>query len=100
MLTRIDHVHPLVVTSASNAKVLVDGLTEDIEKLGQLVQRHETVSDDLRGDIVFVHANLSKLVELYDERMLAVTQALDRGGDMLPLGEFSTSRARSAGGQS
>lgn len=33
MLTRIDHIHPAIMLSACNAKVLVDGLSADLEKL-------------------------------------------------------------------
>jgi len=38
------------------------------------------------------HINLSTLVEQYDGRMRGVAEALDRGGDVLPMRELAPSR--------
>ncbi|MNU04270.1 hypothetical protein D3C72_2486090 [compost metagenome] len=74
----------------SNAKVLVEQLQIDLEKLGTLTTRGTRASDSLVGDIVYAHINLSTLVKQYDARMRGVSEALDRGGDVLPIPEIHT----------
>lgn len=90
LLARTDYVHPSVALTVSNAKVLVEQLQMDLEKLEALTTRGARISDSLIGDIVYAHINLSTLVKQYDACMRGVSEALDRGGDVLPMHELRT----------
>lgn len=90
LLARTDYVHPSVVFTVSNAKVLVEQLQTDLGKLEALTTRGAPIGDSLVGDIVYAHINLSELVNQYDARMRGVSEALDRGGDVLPIHELRT----------
>ncbi|QCI68237.1 hypothetical protein [Phreatobacter stygius] len=88
MLSRVDHIHPAIVLSTCNAKVLVDGLASDLTLLEQCMGRGEVATKGLLDDIVYAHVNLATLLQQFDERYRGIREALDRGGDMLPLAEF------------
>ena len=91
MLTRADYIHAAVVLTACNAKVLVDHLSIDLAKLEDVVEGGDDPDKQLVGNIVFANLNLKTLIDQYDARMTGVGEALDRGGDMLPLDELRTS---------
>lgn len=88
MLTRADYIHAAVVLTACNARVLVDHLSADLKNLGEIVAHGDRPDEQLVTDIVYVHLNLSTLIEQYDARMRGVREALDRGRDMLPMNEL------------
>ena len=88
MLARVDHIHPFVIVTTCNAKILVDGLSYDIEKLEQLILQGQVPDDQLVTDIVYAYVNLSELIDQYDARVRGVRKALDRGRDMLPINEW------------
>jgi hypothetical protein len=88
LLTRTDHIHAAVILTTCNAKILVDQLSSDLERLEQLVMRGQRVDDQLVTDIIYAHLNLKTLIEQYDARVRGIRQALDRGSDMLPVAEW------------
>lgn len=88
MLTRADHIHPAVVLSACNAKILVDQLSRDLEALEACAEHDKTASDDLISSVVSAHRNLISLIDQFDARISVIRDALDRGYDMLPLHEL------------
>lgn len=88
LLTKTDYLHPSVVLSVSNAKVLVEQLQTDLERLEALSNRGARISDSVIGDIVCTHINLSTLLTEYDARMRGISEALDRGRDVLPIYEL------------
>ena len=85
ILTRTDHIHPAVILTATNAKVLVDQLTKDVLKFKKITKRREKAGDELVGDIVYAHINLNTLIDEYDARVRGIRLALDEGQDMLPI---------------
>jgi hypothetical protein len=85
MLTRTDHIHPAVILTTCNAKILVDQLSSDLERLDKLVMRDQRPDDQVVTDIVYAHINLNALLEQFDGRMRGVRKTLDRGDDLLPL---------------
>lgn len=89
MLARTDYLHAGIVLSATNAKVLVDGLSVDLEALKGIVAKKRAPSEQLISDILFVHRNLAVLLEQFDARLRGLRIALDKGRDMLPLAEWS-----------
>lgn len=93
MLARTDYIHSSIVLMTCNAKILIDGLSTDLDSLTDALQRNEVPTQRIVGDIVFAHANLANLLELYDARVEGIRQALDRGGDQLPLDEWRARRA-------
>lgn len=89
MLTRVDHIHPSVVVTMCNAKILVDHLSSDLTKLESVVAQGDEPDERLVADIVYTHINLATLIEQFDLRLSGIREALDRGRDMLPLDEWS-----------
>ncbi|KJJ96244.1 hypothetical protein UB44_17675 [Burkholderiaceae bacterium 26] len=89
MLTRVDHIHAAVVLTMCNAKILVDHLSLDLARMERAIEQEKKPSSQLVSDIVAAHLNLTMLIEQYDARLRGIREALDRGRDMLPLGEFS-----------
>jgi hypothetical protein len=87
MLTRADHIHPAVVLTACNAKILIEWLEKDLVRLEETVATDDIIGEDLLSDIVGAHLNLAELLEQYDARIRGVKLALDRGRDMLPIEE-------------
>ncbi|MNR60273.1 hypothetical protein D3C85_1817160 [compost metagenome] len=81
-----------MVLTVSNAKVLVEQLQVDLEKLEALSARGNRIGDSLVGAIVYAHINLMTLLEQYDGRMRGVSEALDRGRDVLPTHEVAQRR--------
>lgn len=88
MLGQPGYIHAAVVLTTCNAKILVDGLSLDLEKLDNVISSGSQPSESLVSDIVHAHANLAELLRHYDARIRGVRQALDRGADMLPLHEM------------
>lgn len=84
-LTRTDPIHPAVTHVLSNAKVLIDGLVDDIEILERNVRAGTEPDAGLVEDIVSPHWSLLELVKLFDARMRGVRIALDEGADGLPM---------------
>jgi hypothetical protein len=94
MLQRADYVHSAIVLVTCNAKVLMDELARDIDRLGEKLAAGLTPSQDIVSDIVFTHINLATLLNVYDARVRGIRQALDEGGDMLPLRRWSAERSQ------
>jgi hypothetical protein len=90
MLTRSDYVHPFVVLNACNAKVLIGTLSANLQELEERRVRRAAAPDRLIQSMVYAHINLRELLDLHDARMRRVVQALDRGGDMLPMRELAS----------
>lgn len=88
LLARTDHIHPSVILTTCNAKILIDRLSSDLEKLSGKVTRDEVADIELISDIVGIHLNLAELLSQHDARMRGVNQALDSGQDMLPIREW------------
>ncbi|TPW26714.1 hypothetical protein [Pararhizobium mangrovi] len=88
LLTSSGHIHPAVVVTLCNAKILVEQLCSDLQEFQDLVTRGQSPPSSKISDIVNVHASLSALIEHYDARIRGVREALDRGDDMLPLTEW------------
>lgn len=95
MLTRGDYIHATVILTTCNAKILIDQLCVDLEKMDGIMTRGKKPDDQLVSDIAYAHINLAKLIEQYDARVRGIRQALDRGGDMLPIEEWSEWTAKS-----
>jgi hypothetical protein len=90
MLTRSDYVHPFVVLNACNAKVLVGTLSANLKELEERRARRTLAPERLIHSIVYAHVGLHDLLELHDARMRGVVEALNRGGDMLPVRELAS----------
>jgi hypothetical protein len=90
MLTRSDYVHPFVVMNACNAKVLIGTLSANLKELAERRVRRTAAPQRLIGSIVDAHLGLRELLDLHDARMRGVVEALDRGGDRLPVHELAT----------
>lgn len=88
MLTRADYIHAAIILTACNARVLVDHLSIDLARLEEVFERNDKPDAQLLGDIVYAHLNLKALLDQFDARMRRIEEALDRGGDMLPLEEI------------
>lgn len=88
MLTRADYIHPAVIITICNAKILIDQLSVDLATLQQAVRKRGLPNGQLVGDIVSAHINLNTLLSQYDGRMRGVREALDQGRDMLPIGNY------------
>ncbi len=83
--SRADHVHPGVIFMACNARVLVNDLINELRAVGEEVAKHGKAADEQIRRIVVVHISLQELIEQFDARMIGVVNALNRGGDMLPV---------------
>ena len=81
----------MVVVNACNAKVLVGTLATNLNELEECRVRRTLVSDRLIRSIGYAHMGLRELLTQHDARMRGVVEALDRGGDSLPLREFGSS---------
>jgi hypothetical protein len=93
----VEHVHPSVVHVISNAKVLADDLLTDVRELHLDLKADRWPSEDLVARIIEPHHALLQLIEVFDDRMCRVSDALDEGGDMLPHGswqEYSEGRRK------
>lgn len=88
MSTRVDHIHAAVLTTICNARVLVGFLSESLESINDAVKNDAVPSGQLIADIVCVHVNLKNLIDQYDARIRGVREALDEGGDMLPIKDW------------
>lgn len=92
MLTKVDHIHPSVVTTLCNAKMLIDEMEADLINLANMMMRFETPDKELVSDVVGYHQLLQDLVVQYDSRAKSIRDALDRGSDMLPVKDFVSTR--------
>lgn len=98
MLTRVDHIHPLVVATMCNAKILIDQLSIDLLVVEKAIKKNRRLDERIVSGIVYAHINLAKLIEEYDVRMRGVVLALDEGDDMLPIDNWEPwSQRRSDG---
>lgn len=88
-LGRIDHVHPSVTHVLSNAKVLADDLIENLNCLNNILENHGELDPEIIGRIVSAHVAFLELIDLYDNRMRGVRQALDDGDDILPVRKWA-----------
>jgi hypothetical protein len=84
MLSKVDHIHPLVVGNLCNAKILVDDMISDLALLAGKEALDKPERDKIISSIVEVHINLQELIKQYDTRIEGVQEALDDGDDMLP----------------
>ncbi len=89
MLTKVDHIHPFVIATLCNSKVLIDSMVDDLVRFGEEMDRFEVPHATLANDIVGYQQNLRDVLDQYDNRSAGLGSALDRGGDMLPLKEFA-----------
>ena len=92
LASRTDHIHPAVTHVTSNAKVLMDDLIIDIEMPRVLIEEENEPDEDIINRIVSPHRALLELLDLYDARMRGIRQALDKGGDTLPINDWETWR--------
>lgn len=81
---RTDFIHPAISHTIANAKVLVDYVIEDLRELQKSVELDQPIDNRLKNRIVGPHLSLAELVQVFDNRMAGVLEALDRGGDALP----------------
>ncbi|WP_129567384.1 hypothetical protein [Agrobacterium sp. CFBP2214] len=92
MLTKVDHIHPSVVTTLCNAKMLIDEMEADLIKLANVMMRFEAPDKELVSDVVSYHQLLQDLIVQYDSRAKSIVDALDQGRDMLPVKEFASAK--------
>ena len=86
---RTDHVHPGVIQDANNTILLIEELEADLEKALPFVADAEPLPFKLAESLAWYEVQIDGLIERYDSRMAGVREALDRGGDMLPIRENS-----------
>jgi hypothetical protein len=89
---RSDHIHPAIVQDANNAVLLIEQLEVDLEAALADLARGGLVSIPVAENLAWYEIQLNELVQRIDDRMAGVREALDRGGDMLPIHEFSSRR--------
>ncbi len=94
MLARTDYLHPAIILSLCNAKILIDQLFLSLKRMENLYLHQETIAQELIDDAVNIHVNLAVLLDEYDARIEGLRQALDRGQDMLPLQEWKNKREK------
>ncbi|WP_312809268.1 hypothetical protein [Agrobacterium cavarae] len=92
MLTKVDHIHPSVVTTLCNAKILIDEMEADLTKFANMMMRFEIPDNGLVSDVVSYHQLLQDLLVQYDSRAKSIADALDRGRDMLPVKDFASTK--------
>ncbi len=92
MLTKVDHIHPSVVTTLCNAKMLLDEMEADLTDLANTIMRFQIPDKELVSDVVGYHQLLQDLIAQYDSRAKSIRDALDQGGDMLPVRDFAKRR--------
>ncbi|MBU4527612.1 MAG: hypothetical protein KUA43_11380, partial [Hoeflea sp.] len=85
MLTKVDHIHPFVITTLCNSKVLVDSMEQDLVRFGEAMSRFEVPQAALASDIVGCQQNLRDLLDQYDNRSAGLGLACQTALNIDPL---------------
>lgn len=82
---RTDHIHPMLNHVASNGMLLLRQMDEDIERALDFVGRGQRPSIEVAKDVAWYEAHFERLLQMLDTRMRGILEALDEGGDSLPM---------------
>lgn len=83
-----DHIHPAIVQDANNAVLLAEEMEADVQRAAEFMAAGKNPSLKIAEDLAWYEIQFATLIERIDNRMAGVREALDRGGDMLPSGDF------------
>lgn len=85
---RTDHLHPALNHVASNGRLILQQMDQDIATASDAIERGERPSIDITSDIARYEQHFARLILMLDERMRGVVAALDEGSDILPTSRF------------
>ena len=80
-----NHLHPAFAQAGCNGLLLCDAMEADIEALAPVLRGGRRPTPSQISRVASYQANFELLVDQIDERMDAVSSALDRSGDILPI---------------
>lgn len=83
--SRGDHIHASIGQVAANGKVLVDEAIANLTTMSDAIGAGEQPDKEIIDDIVHTHQALKELEASLADRLRLIRDALDNGGDLLPL---------------
>lgn len=88
-MARTDHVHPSAIQVTSNALLLVTQMEMDLGKVLTFIEAGQRPPIEVAAQIAWYEGYFDGLIQAYDASMRGVQQALDEGGDVLPIRNYA-----------